>query len=88
MGEGSTATFTDTAFTSNTAQVTDAPHAVSVHTHRRAGACTPLVSTRRTIMLAIHHRVPLTWCTNPLALRAHARRIIMAGNDSEVASLF
>ena len=87
MSGGSTATFTNTAFTSNTA-VTDAPHAVSVHTHHCTSAYTPLVSTRRTTLLAIHHRVPLTRRTSPLALRAHARRIIMAGNDSEVASLF
>ena len=87
VDDGATATFTDTAFTSNTA-VTDAPHAVSAHAHRRAGARTPLVSTRRKTLLTIHHRVPLTWCTSPLALRAHARRITMAGNDSEVASLF
>jgi hypothetical protein len=87
MGGGATATFTNTAFTSNTAEVTDAPRAVSAHAHRRAGARTPLASTRRARPLAIHHRVPLTRRTGSLALRAHARVIIMAGNDSEVASL-
>ena len=89
MCRGATATFTNTAFTSNTATVTDAPRAVSAHAHRRAGARTPLVSTRRARPLAIHHRVPLTRRTgSALALRAHARVIILAGNDSEVASLF
>ena len=88
MGRGATATFTNTAFTSNTATVTDAPRAVSAHAYR-AGARTPLVSIRRARPLAIHHRVPLTRRTgSALALRAHARVIIMAGNDSEVASLF
>jgi hypothetical protein len=91
MYEGASATFTNTAFTSNTAKVTetDAPHAVPAHAHRRAGARTPLVSTRRARPLAIHHRVPLTRRTgSALALRAHAWVNIMAGNDSEVASLF
>ena len=88
MFEGATATFTNTAFTSNTAGVTDAPHAVSAHAYR-AGARTPLVSTRRARPLAIHHGVPLTRRTgSALALRAHAWVIIMAGHDSDVASLF
>ena len=85
MEEGATATFTDTAFTSNTAYVTDAPHAVPAHAHRRAGARTPLASTRRARPLAIHHRVPLTRRTgSALALRAHAWVIIMAGNEQRV----
>ena len=89
MEGGATATFTNTAFTSNRATVTDAPHAVSAHAHRRAGARTPLASTRRARPLAIHHRVPLTRRTgSALGLRAHAWVISMAGNDSEVASLF
>ena len=89
MNGGATATFTNTAFTSNTATVTDAPPAASAHAHRRAGARTPLASTRRARPLAIHHRVPLTRRTgSALALRAHARVIIIAGNDSDVASLF
>ena len=84
----STATFTNTAFTSNTTPVTDAPHTVPAHAHRRAGARTPLASTRRARPLAIHHRVPLTRRTgSALALRAHTRVIIIAGNDSEAASL-
>ena len=84
MGEGATATFTNTAFTSNTAEVTEAPHAVSAHAHRRAGARTPLASTRRARPLAIHHRVPLTRTGSALALRAHAWVIIMAGNEQRV----